>query len=205
MGWGIIHGTLLGAAIVGFVAINLAGGDVTRYGWGAAIGVVVGIVVAALLLGNVGNTGGEALKDWLNGAFVTEDLPFGDTWLVTLGGLVVGGALGAIVAAVAAWQADVRGSSLSGLIVLGFVLGAFIGALWASTRYDAPDGVLGLALTIGLLTWIIAGILLAYRAGFDPGARYANIIPRESIAAFQTSKDFLSEQWERQKSRMMGR
>ena len=46
MGWGIIHGTLLGAAIIGFVAIDLAGGSVRSYGWGAVWGVIVAVVIS---------------------------------------------------------------------------------------------------------------------------------------------------------------
>jgi MFS family permease len=205
MGWGIIHGTLLAAAVVGFVAINLAGGHVDRYGWGAIIGLVVTVVVAALLLSNVGNGGGETLRDWLNDNLVTEDLPFGDAWLVTLSGLVLGGLVALVVALIAGWRSNLRGRELGAAGFAGFVIGAIIGAIWFSTRYAAPDGVLGLAITIGLLSWIVAGIVLAARAGFDPEARYANLIPRESLAAFETTKEFLSEQWQRQKNRMMGR
>jgi hypothetical protein len=205
MGWGIIHGTLLAAVFIGFVVINLAGGEMERYGWGAAIGVAVAVIFAAVLLSNVGNTGGESLRDWLNDTFVTEDLPFGDTWLVTLGGLVVVGLVGLGVAGLVGWRAQLRGRELVGVSIVGLVLGGFVGALWFSTRYDAPDGVLGLAITVGLLTWIIAGALLAARGGFDPEARYADLIPRESIAAFERSKDFMTEQWERQKNRMLGR
>ena len=89
--------------------------------------------------------------------------------------------------------------------MIGLAAGGFIGALYASTRYDAADGVLGLAITIGLLTWIGAGFALAARAGFDPEARYAGLIPRESIAAFEGTREFLQQQWEEQKDRMMGR
>lgn len=205
MGWGIIHGTLLAAAFIGFVAIDLAGGEMRRYGLGAAIGLALGILTAALLLSNVGNTGGEALGDWLSDTFVTEDLPFGEAWLVTLGGFVVLGAIGGLVAGIAGWRSSLRGGALAGAIVAGLLLGGFIGAVWTSTRYDAPDGVLGLAITIGLLAWIIAGAILAARAGFDPEARYANLIPRETIAAARKSKGFLTDEFARQKDRMMGR
>lgn len=205
MGWGIIHGTLLAAAFIGFVVINLAGGEVERYGWGAAIGVAVAIILAAVLLSNVGNTGGEAVSDWLSDTFVTEDLPFGEAWLVTLSGLVLGGLVALTAAAIMGWRSALRGRELAGISVVGFVLGGFIGAIWLSTRYQAPDGVLGLAITVGFLTWIIAGAILAARAGFDPEARYANLIPRESIAAFEKTKEFMSEQWEVQKNRMLGR
>jgi hypothetical protein len=89
--------------------------------------------------------------------------------------------------------------------MIGLAIGGFIGALWPSTRYDAADGVLGLVITIGLLTWIGAGAGLAARAGFDTEARYANLVPRESIAAFEQTKEFMLEQWQKHKNRMMGR
>ncbi|MGD8683420.1 MAG: phage holin family protein [Chloroflexota bacterium] len=205
MGWGIIHGVLIAAAVIGFVVVNLGGGEVERYGLGFAIGLGAAIVIAALLLSNIGNTGGESLRDWLEATFVTEDLPFGEAWLVTLGGLVIGGLIGLVVALIGGWRSDLRGRPLAGIGIVGFILGGFIGAVWTSTRYDAPDGVLGLAITIGLLTWIIAGLVLAARRGFDPEARYANLIPRESMAAFEKTRDFLTDQWEHQKNRMMGR
>ncbi len=176
-----------------------------RTAWGALVGLIVGALLAILLLSNVGNTGAESVRDWLNGAFVTEDLPFGDAWLVTLGGLFLGGAIVAIAAAIVGWRAGQRGQPLVGITVVGFVLGAIVGAILASTRYDAPDGVLGMAITIGLITWVIAGVLLANRKGFDPEARYADIVPTESITAFTQTKEFLIEQFERQKQKMMGR
>lgn len=205
MGWGIIHGTLLAAAFIGFVAINLAGGRVGRYGWGAVIGVAVAVVFAVVLLSNIGNSGGEAIKDRLSDAFVTEDLPFGEAWLVTLSGLVLGGLVALIMAAVIGWRSQLRGQPLLGVSIAGFLLGGLVGAIWLSTRYEASDGVLGLAITVGLLTWIVSGAILAARSGFDPEARYANLVPRESIAAFEQTKDFVTEQWEHQKNRMLGR
>jgi len=205
MGWGIIHGTLLAIAFIGFVVVNLAGGHVERYGLGAALGAAVVVIVALLLLSNVGNAGGETLRNWLTDNFMTEDLPFGAAWLVTLSGLVVFGVIGAIIAAVAGWRSALRGSVLVSAVVAGFALSGFIGAVWTSTRYEAPDGVLGLAITLGFLTWIIAGLVLVARAGFDPEARYANLIPRETIAAVTKTKEFLSDELDRQKDRMMGR
>ena len=112
MGWGIIHGALVAGAAIGFVAINLAGGEISRYGWGAVVGIVVGIVVAAIMLSNAGNEAGEWLREWLAGEFVTEDLPFGDEWLVTLGGLLIGGLVALVAGVILGWRWDQRGSSL---------------------------------------------------------------------------------------------
>ncbi len=203
MGWGIIHGTLLGAAFVGFVGINLAGGDVRAYGLGAAVGLVVTVVLAALLLSNAGNAGGEAVREWIVSEFQTEQLPFGEEWLVLLVGIVIVGIIGGVIALIASWQ--MQAGHPFAMLMTGLFLGGFVGAIWFPTRYQAADGVLGLAIMLGLITWIAAGIALAARRGFDPEARYADLIPRESIAAFERTKDFLTEQWEHQKDRMLGR
>ena len=205
MGWGIIHGTLIAVAFIGFVGINLAGGDVTRYGWGALVGLVVAVVLAAIMLSNVSNEGGESLRSLIVEEFQTESLPFGDEWLVFLTGLLVGALVGLIVGLIVVWRTDLSGSARSQVIALITLVGAIALGILFPTRYDATDGVLGLVIMVGLITWIIAGIVLAARAGFDPEARYADLVPRESIESFKKTKEFMQKEFERQKGRMLGR
>ncbi len=205
MGWGIIHGTLIGAAVIVYVGLNLAGGEVRGYGWGALIGVIVTVALAILLLSNVGNESGEWVRRFLVEEFQTDDLPFGDEWLVFLSGLVLGGLIGLAGGLIVAWRASLDGRARLWAVVGLILTFALVGAIYLPTRYDAPDGVLGLAIMIGLIVWIATGAWLTARNGFDPEARYANLLPRESIAAFSRTKEFVFEQWERQKSRMMGR
>ncbi len=206
MGWGIIHGTLLGGAFIGFVAVNLAGGDMRAYGAGALVGIVTVVVLSLLLLSNMGNEAGEWGSRVLGDDLISEsDLPFGDEWLTTLVGIAAGAAVLAVVAFIGGWRAQQRGRALVGLVGAAAVVGGLVGGIYLSTRYDAPDGVLGLAIMVGLITWIVAGLLLANRRGFDPEARYANLVPRESIAAFERSREFLKEQLARQKGRILGR
>jgi len=200
MGWGIIHGTLLGFALIGFVAVNLAGGSVRAYGWGALVGVIVAVLLSIGLSFNVANDAAE----W-GAAQIEDQLRLDEHWAPTLVGLVVGGVITAVVALIGGWRSQWRFGSPLVMLVVGVVLGGFVGALFASTRWDNPDGVVGLAIMIGLLTWIIVGAGLAYLRGFDPEARYARLVPRESIVAFERTRDFLEEQWSRQKDRMMGR
>jgi hypothetical protein len=200
MGWGIIHGSLIGVGIVAGVAVDLAGGRVRSYAWGLAWGLVVGLAVGLVLSFNVANDAAE----W--GAGLVEDqLSLDEHWAPTLVGLVVGGVITAVVALVLGWRARWSFGSPFVVTIAGFAVGGFVGAILASTRYDNPDGVAGLAVMVGLLTWIIVGLLLAYRRGFDPEARYAGLLPRESIAAFEGSRDFVRAQWTRQKRTMTGR
>lgn len=205
MGWGIIHGTLIGAVFIAFVAIDLAGGDLSRYGLGALVGIVVTIILAALLLSNLGNESGEAIRRFLVDEFETERLPFGDEWLVLLSGLVLGALIGLVVGLLIAWRAGLSGSARSSTVVGLMFVGLLAFGIYLPTRYQAPDGVLGLAITIGLIVWIATGVLLAARKGFDPEARYADLVPRESIEAAKRTRTYLEEQWRRQKRRMLGR
>jgi hypothetical protein len=197
MGWGIIHGTLLNAALIGLVAVNLGGGSVRAYLVGLIVGLVVTVGLAALLASNAGN----GLAEWGAGG-LAEQLSLDENWAPTLLGLVIGAIVAGIVALAVGWWKRVRGRPLLGAAAAAAVAGAFAGALIASTRYDNPNGVAGLA---GLLTWMIVGGLLAYWRGFDPEARYENLVPRRSMESFEVTRDFIKEQLRRQKDRMMGR
>ncbi len=205
MGWGIIHGTLLGACLIGFVAIDLAGGKVRRYAMGAVVGLVVTVVLSLLLITNVGNESAEWAARLFGDQVPAEDLPVGSEWVPTLIGLIIGALTLAGLAAIAGWRAKLRGNRLGGAVLAAAAAGGFVGAIYASTRYDAPDGVVGMAIAIGLITWIVVGALLAKRAGFDTEARYANLIPQASIDSFSETKDFLVEEFERQKKGFLSR
>jgi hypothetical protein len=200
MGWGIIHGALLGLAVVGAVAVNLAGGSVRSYTWGLPIGVIVGVSVAAILLTNLANTAAEA------GAGAVEDqLLLDRQWAPTLVGFVVGAVVLAVTALVMGYRANWRFGSPFLLVSAGILAGGFVGAILASTTYRSPAGVVGLAIAIGLITWMVVGGILAARHGFDAEARYARLVPRRTMAAAQETKDMLGHQVQRQKDRFMGR
>jgi hypothetical protein len=200
MGWGIIHGTLIGVGIIAGIGVDLAGGRVRSYAWGLAWGIVVGLGLGLILSFNVSND----VAEWGAG-LVEDELRLDEHWAPTLVGLVVGALATAVVALIVGWRARWRFGSPAALAIAGLAVGGFVGAILASTRYDNPNGVAGFAVMVGLLTWIVVGLLLAYRRGFDPEARYAGLVPRESIAAFEGSREFIRAQWARQKRKMTGR
>ncbi len=200
MGWGIIHGTLLNVAIIGLIAVNLAGGSQRGYFVGLFVGVVVGLAVGVVLSFNIGND----LAEWGADLFEAPQ-SLDENWVPTLLGLIVGVVVTGAVALTIGWWKRLRGRPLLWTVLAAAAAGGFAGALVASTRYDNPDGVGGLAIMLGLLTWIIVGALLAYWQGFDPEARYEGLIPRRSIESLEVSRDFLKAQLKRQKDRMMGR
>jgi hypothetical protein len=97
-----------------------------------------------------------------------------------------------------------RFGSPVGLTVAGLIVGGFFGAILGSAVFDNP-GAFAMSLTLGLLTWIVVGLGLAARKGFDPASRYTSLVPRESVAAFESTRDFMTRQWQRQKRRFLGR
>ena len=199
MGWGIIHGTLLGVVLIGAVALNLAGGQMGAYGWGFVWGLIVTILSSLLFASNLLREGAVA------GAVEVEDaIPLHPDLLPTLVGLVVGAAITALVLVLAGWRSGWRFGSPAALIVGGILVGGILGSILGSAVFDNP-GAVAISLTVGLVTWIVVGFALAARRGFDPEARYAALVPRESIAAFEGTREFLQQQWERQKGRLMGR
>jgi uncharacterized membrane protein YfcA len=106
----------------------------------------------------------------------------------------------ALIGLAAAWRTVWRRQA----VIAGLIVGALFGAILGSALFDNP-GAAAIAITIGLLVWIIAAVGLAVRRGFDPEARYARLVPRESMESFEHTREFLVRQWERQKGRVFGR
>jgi hypothetical protein len=200
MGWGIIHGTLLAGALIGIIAVNLAGGQIGAYLWGVVWGVLVAVLLSLLLISNLlreaAVAGAEAVEN---------DIPLHPHLLPTVVGFVVGAAILAVAALIAGWRSDWKYGSPLVMTMIGIGLGGFVGMLFASTVYDNPNGVVGLGIMVGLIVWISVGAWLASRRGFDPEARYESLVPRESMASFETTRTFMEQQMERQKKRFMGR
>jgi hypothetical protein len=195
MGWGIIHGTLLAAAIITAIGLNLAGGWMGAYGRGFVLGLVMAVLLSLLFASNILRTGA------VEGARSIEStIPLHPNLLPTLVGLVVGAIIVGILALAAAWRSEWRRQAS----VAGLIVGALFGAILGSAVFDNP-GAVAIGVTVGFIVWIASAIALAAGRGFDPEARYARLVPRESIESFQATRDFVTRQWERQKGRMLGR
>jgi hypothetical protein len=195
MAWGIIHGTLLSAAGITAIALNLAGGWMGAYGRGFAIGFAVTVVLSLFFASNLLRESAVAVA---NG--VEDSVPLHAPLLPTLVGLVVGAGIGALLGFFAGRNTEFRAR----LALAGSAIGAIFGSILASAVFDNP-GAVAISLTIGLLAWVLAAVALAANRGFDPETRYANLVPRQSMAAFEGTREFATEQFERQKRRFSGR
>ena len=195
MAWGILHGVLFFVACMVPLGLDLAGGRRDAWLRGLATGIVVTILLWALFASNV-------LRDSaVNAATSVEtSLAIEPAFLPTL----VGIAAGSIVFALVGLVVGLRWGNAIALVIGGIVLGAIVGALLGSVTFDTK-GALALAVTVGLVTWIGITAGLAVTRGFDPEARYAPLMPRESMAMAEETKAFLRRQWRRQRGKVLGR
>jgi hypothetical protein len=196
MAWGILHGVLFFIALIVPLALDLAGGRRDAFLRGLLAAIVVTLALWALFASNV-------LRDSAVNAGRSLEATLPDiepAFLPTLVGLVAG----MIVFGLPALIVGLRQGSALRLLIVGLVLGAAIGAILGSVTFDTK-GALAIALAIGLATWSAVTALVAVRTGFDPEARYEDLVPRESMAMAQETKAFLMRQWRRQRGRVLGR
>jgi hypothetical protein len=195
MAWGILHGVLFLVALIVPLGLDLAGGRRDAFARGLLAALVVTILLWLLFASNV-------LRDTaVNvGRSLEASLDIEPAFLPTLVGLVTG----AVVLGVALLVVGLRRGAAARLLLVGLIVGALVGAILASVTFDTK-GALAVALTIGLAAWIGVTALVAVRTGFDPEGRYEAMVPRESIAMAQDTKEFLMRQLRRQRGKVLGR
>ena len=193
--WGVLHGVLFFIALIVPLALDLAGGRRDAFVRGLAAAIVVTLALWALFASNV-------LRDSAVNAGRSLEASSGiePALLPTLVGLVAGGLVLGLLGLIVGLR---QGRALR-LLIVGLAVGAAIGAILGSVTFDTK-GALAVALTIGLATWSGVTALVAVRTGFDPEARYEDMVPRESIAMAEETKAFLMRQWRRQRGKVLGR
>jgi hypothetical protein len=192
IGWGVLHGTLLGLALIVSLGVVLLGAApglvVSRF----LAGVVVAVVISLLLAFNVTRGGAESVA----AGFPTLD----PAWSPA----IVGAVVGAIVLGVAGAAAGLRAGG--GAAAAGLVAGAVIGALLGATLGGAvwePRVAVAVGVTVGLLTWTI---LMALGArGLDFGARFRQLWPRETYETALETRAWLEQEWANRRERLTKR
>ena len=179
MGWGVLHGVLLLAAIA--VACSLAplGMSGARIGRAFLVGVAVAVGVAILLT--------LALPNRLYTSIGASVLPGIEPGVRPL---VVGVAIWAVIGLIGGVVGALRvgsGGGRFGALVGGAAVGAVVGALTAVDT--GPQVGIGIGIAVGYLTWI--GIMAAdmARTGVDVEALKARFLPTQTI---ETSKETLA-------------
>lgn len=193
IGWGVLHGTLLGLAIIVSLGVVLVGAPsglvISRF----AAGVIVGVVVSLLLAFNVTRRGAEAVA----AGFPNLD----PTWSPAIVGAVIGAIVLGVVGAAIGLRAGGGGPAAGGLVA-GAVLGALAGAILGGAVWE-PRVAVAIGVTIGLLTWTI---LMAIGArGLDFGARFRELWPRRTYETALETRAWLEQEWANRRERLAKR
>ena len=179
IGWGVLHGTLLFAAVAIACTIGALGVSAARIGRSFVAGVIVGLVVAVGLVLALPNKAYRSL-----GESTLPNVESGIRPLVV--GVIVVGAVGLLIGVIAAFRTSGGGSrfgSIIGSTLVGVVLGA-ISAIETGVKVGAAIGI-----TAGYIVWIaLMGIDIA-RSGVDMDALKARFYPSQTI---ETSKETLA-------------
>jgi hypothetical protein len=192
IGWGLLDGLLLTAAAgIVPIALEVGGGKVGAWLRALLASLLVTVVLGVLFAWNAARNSALWLGQQLQPSF-SLDIGF-LTWFAAA--VVVGVVLG-VVLLVAGWRRGLGRPLLIAGLVLGFLGGALLGYITFDTR-----GAAAVAVTLGLIMWLVLTGVLAMRAGIDPKARYEKLVPRESIAQFEATRTYLEQEWQRQQKK----
>jgi MFS family permease len=175
LGWGVLHGTLLFAAIAvacALAAMGISGGAIARaFVVGLLVAVVFGVVMGLALPNRAYASVGEAALPGIEPGIRP-----------LLVGVLILGAIGLVLGVIAA----ARGGGI-GAFVGGVVGGAILGAL--SAVNVGPQVGVGIGIALGYLVWITLMVAEIARNGVDTDELKSRFYPKETI---ETSKETLA-------------
>ena len=193
IGWGVLHGTLLGVALIVALGLVLIGAPKGLVASRWLAGAAVAIVVSLLLAFNLPHRGAELLA----GSFPNLD----PGWGPAVVGAVVGAILLGLLGAVAGARSGGAGPATGGLVG-GAVVGALLGAVLGGVEWE-PRVAVAIGITIGLLTWIV---LMALGArGVDAGARFRELWPKQTYETALETRAWLEQEWANRRERLAKR
>lgn len=184
MGWGVLHGLLLAigvAVAAGVLAVGVPGSRVARW--------FVVAVVVALAVGGV--LGLELPNQFYRGVGESAGLSVEAGVRPLVAGLLVGALVGLVlgigVATVAAGSGGGRFATVTGLIVIGALVGAF-SAITFGAQVGAAVGI-----TVGYVAWIALMAVDAVRSGIDTEAIKARFYPSATIETGKETLEWLQK------------
>ena len=179
IGWGVLHGTLLFAAIALACTVAALGVSSGRIGRAFVPAVILGVVVGVGLALALPNRAYRSIGDT-----TLPTVEAGVRPLVV--GMIVVGVVGLLIGLIGAFRASGAGARVSSIVggaVAGVVLGA-ISAIETGVQVGAAIGI-----TVGYIVWIALMAMDIARSGVDADALKARFYPSQTI---ETSKETLA-------------
>ncbi len=186
MGWGVLHGTLLFSALAFacvLAVLGFRGGRMAAmFGLALVAGAVVAVVLGLDLLNAAYAAIGNALIPGIDPA-----------WRTIVAGAATGAVVFGVLALVPAFRAG--GGAAFGLVFVGLILGALLGAFTAITFGWRP--AFGVGLTVAYMLWF--GLLVSdlFRVGVDDEALKARFYPGKTIDTTKETLEWLKQRMPR--------
>lgn len=185
MGWGVMHGVLLAAGIAvaaGAMAVGMPGRRVAQW-------LVVAVLVALAVGGALGL---DLPNQFYKGVGESAGLSVEAGIRPLVAGLLVGALVGLVIgigaAALVVGSGGGRLAAVTGLIVIGALVGAF-SAITFGPQVGAAVGI-----TAGYLAWIALMALDLYRSGIDTEALKKRFYPAATIETSKETLEWLQKQ-----------
>lgn len=199
LGWGVLHGTLLGVGLLTAVALVLFSAPPRVILTSLLAAILAGVAVAVLLAFNVPRAAAVAGTTAARTVLPQLD-PFWAPGII--GGLVLAIVLGLLGIVIGGRARGRRGAFVGGRA--GAVVGAILGALLGMVTFSPHGGVAtGIAVAGGL--WPVLQVALARAAKIDPRARFEQLRPRETYETVVETRDWLEREWARRRERLARR
>jgi hypothetical protein len=199
MGWGVLHATLAFVALaLTAVLVGLAFSPIRLFLW-FLLSFVLGIVVALVLGFDVFNRIYGAIGNAILPGVSEADRPLvTGVLLVGVIGLVVGlvGYFGAAGTKGFRERPGQAAFTLILILLVGFLYGAFIGAVTAITYAWRP--AFGLGLAVGYALWIVFLIIDLARTGIDQEALKERFYPSRTIDTTKETLEWLQKRMPRE-------
>jgi hypothetical protein len=179
IGWGVLHGTLLFAAIALACTVAALGVSSARIGRSFVAAVILGVIVGVGLALALPNRAYRSI-----GESTLPTVEAGVRPLVV--GMIILGVVGLLIGVIGAFRASGAGarvSSIVGSAIVGVVLGA-ISAIETGAQVGAAIGI-----TAGYIVWLALMAMDIARSGVDTEALKARFYPTQTI---ETSKETLA-------------
>ncbi|HET7676411.1 MAG TPA: hypothetical protein VFK38_01005 [Candidatus Limnocylindrales bacterium] len=199
IGWGVLHGVLLGLGLIVGLSLVLFGapGRVVTTTW--LVSALAAATLAVLLGSDVLHRLAHAGADAVNAAVEPDLQPF---WAPA----VVSAAGGAVLLGVALAAAGARagiGGVLAGLLG-GAIVGALLGMLLAGSHWTWR-GAAAVGVTFGAILWPVLQGLAARKAGIDPKTRFTRLWPSQTWETTLETKEWLEKEWQKRRERLAKR
>jgi MFS family permease len=146
------------------------------------IGVVIAVVLGLDLLSNAYAAIGNAVIPGVD-----------ERWRTIIAGALTGAIVLAVVSLLAAFR--VGGAGAIGVIILGLVLGAALGAFTAITFAWRP--AFGVGLTVAYATWLALMVADLFSTGVDDEALKARFYPSQTIDTTKETLEWLKQRMPR--------